>query len=83
MSPLAYGEIEAPTPERAASPAAGSPADEAGKGLRTAPRDALIAASTPDARLDRAFGVHRAGDRGRRELGVPDAAPTCDWPGSP
>ena len=37
-------------------------ADRAGKGLRTAPRDALIALSTPAAGLGRAFGVHRAMD---------------------
>ena len=36
--------------------------DRLGKGLRTAPRDALIAASTPAASLGRAFGVHRALD---------------------
>ncbi len=37
-------------------------ADRAGKGLRTAPRDALITLSTPSADLGRAFGVHRAMD---------------------
>ncbi|MBB5960175.1 MFS family permease [Saccharothrix tamanrassetensis] len=37
-------------------------ADRAGKGLRTAPRDALITLSTPTADLGRAFGVHRAMD---------------------
>ncbi|QFU94120.1 MFS transporter [Amycolatopsis sp. YIM 10] len=36
--------------------------DRAGKGLRTAPRDALITLSTPPGRLGRAFGVHRAMD---------------------
>ncbi|XVV06473.1 MFS transporter [Actinosynnema sp. CA-248983] len=36
--------------------------DRAGKGLRTAPRDALITLSTPSADLGRAFGVHRAMD---------------------
>lgn len=37
--------------------------DRAGKGLRTAPRDALVAAAVPDHRsLGRAFGVHRALD---------------------
>jgi MFS family permease len=36
--------------------------DRLGKGLRTAPRDAIIAASTPPAHLGRAFGVHRALD---------------------
>ncbi|MGC0415606.1 MFS transporter [Embleya sp. AB8] len=37
-------------------------ADRTGKGLRTAPRDALISLSTPTADLGRAFGVHRAMD---------------------
>jgi MFS family permease len=36
--------------------------DRAGKGLRTAPRDALITLSTPSGDLGRAFGVHRAMD---------------------
>jgi MFS family permease len=36
--------------------------DRLGKGLRTAPRDALIAASSPLASLGQAFGVHRALD---------------------
>jgi MFS family permease len=36
--------------------------DRLGKGLRTAPRDAIIAASTPERGLGRAFGVHRALD---------------------
>ncbi|MFH8894343.1 MFS transporter [Streptomyces sp. NPDC017949] len=37
-------------------------ADRAGKGLRTAPRDALITLSAPSDALGRAFGVHRAMD---------------------
>jgi MFS family permease len=36
--------------------------DRIGKGIRTAPRDAIIAAATPPAILGRAFGVHRALD---------------------
>jgi MFS family permease len=36
--------------------------DRVGKGIRTAPRDAIIAASTPPARLGLAFGFHRAMD---------------------
>lgn len=36
--------------------------DRVGKGLRTAPRDALIAAAVPPARLGTAFGFHRAMD---------------------
>ncbi|SDZ18561.1 Major Facilitator Superfamily protein [Amycolatopsis xylanica] len=37
-------------------------ADRTGKGLRTAPRDALISLSSEPASLGRAFGVHRAMD---------------------
>jgi MFS family permease len=37
-------------------------ADRAGKGIRTAPRDALISLSAPRERLGVAFGVHRALD---------------------
>jgi MFS family permease len=37
-------------------------ADRAGKGLRTAPRDALVAGSTDAEHRGLAFGVHRAGD---------------------
>lgn len=36
--------------------------DRIGKGIRTAPRDALIAAHTPPEMLGTAFGVHRAMD---------------------
>lgn len=36
--------------------------DRCGKGLRTAPRDALITLSAPPEALGRAFGVHRAMD---------------------
>lgn len=37
-------------------------ADRTGKGLRAAPRDAMITLSTPPESLGRAFGVHRAMD---------------------
>ncbi|MBB4967138.1 MFS transporter [Saccharothrix violaceirubra] len=37
-------------------------ADRAGKGLRSAPRDALISLATPPDRLGAAFGVHRTMD---------------------
>ncbi|SHN33350.1 MFS transporter [Actinacidiphila paucisporea] len=37
-------------------------ADRTGKGLRTAPRDALISLSSPPQTRGRAFGVHRAMD---------------------
>jgi MFS family permease len=36
--------------------------DRAGKGVRTAPRDALIAAASPGSQLGRSFGVHRSLD---------------------
>jgi MFS family permease len=37
-------------------------ADRAGKGIRTAPRDALLAESVPETHRGRAFGLHRAAD---------------------
>ena len=37
-------------------------ADRTGKGIRTAPRDAMISLSTPPDQLGTAFGVHRAMD---------------------
>jgi MFS family permease len=43
--------------------------DRIGKGIRTAPRDALISASTPKAELATAFGVHRALDAAGAMLG--------------
>jgi MFS family permease len=43
--------------------------DRTGKGLRTAPRDALIAAAAPAGGLGRAFGVHRAMDTAGALLG--------------
>jgi MFS family permease len=36
--------------------------DRMGKGVRSAPRDALISASVPESTLGRAFGFHRTGD---------------------
>ncbi|GLZ81997.1 MFS transporter [Actinorhabdospora filicis] len=44
-------------------------ADRLGKGVRTAPRDALIAAATPPGALGRAFGVHRTLDTAGALLG--------------
>jgi MFS family permease len=41
---------------------AGRVVDRFGKGVRSAPRDALIADSVPPESLGRAFGFHRAGD---------------------
>jgi MFS family permease len=37
--------------------------DRTGKGLRTAPRDALIADSIPESRSGKAFGIHRTIDQ--------------------
>lgn len=47
-------------------------ADRLGKGIRTAPRDALIAGSVDDAQNQRglAFGLHRAGDTAGAFLGL-------------
>lgn len=44
-------------------------ADRTGKGLRTAPRDALISLSCPPGEQGRAFGVHRAMDTAGALLG--------------
>ncbi|MET9484967.1 MFS transporter [Streptomyces sp. NPDC006638] len=52
--------------------------DRTGKGLRTAPRDAMISLSTPPERLGRAFGVHRAMDTTGALLG-PLAAFAVLW----
>ncbi len=43
--------------------------DRLGKGIRTAPRDALISLSSPRAELATAFGVHRALDTAGAMLG--------------
>jgi MFS family permease len=43
--------------------------DRAGKGIRTAPRDAMISLSTPRDQLGTAFGVHRAMDTTGAVLG--------------
>ncbi len=44
--------------------------DRFGKGVRTAPRDALIADSTAEERRGRAFGLHRALDTAGAVVGV-------------
>jgi MFS family permease len=44
--------------------------DRAGKGMRTAPRDALIADSVQDGDRGLAFGLHRAGDTAGAVLGL-------------
>ncbi|NBE57005.1 MFS transporter, partial [Streptomyces boluensis] len=53
-------------------------ADRIGKGVRTAPRDALISLSSPPEHLGRAFGVHRAMDTTGALLG-PLAAFALLW----
>lgn len=43
--------------------------DRVGKGIRTAPRDAIIAESTPNSHLGRAFSFHRAMDTAGAVIG--------------
>ncbi len=45
-------------------------ADRTGKGIRTAPRDALVADSTPEHQRGLAFGLHRAGDTAGAVVGL-------------
>ncbi len=45
-------------------------ADRVGKGIRTAPRDALVADSIDEERRGLAFGFHRAADTGGAVLGL-------------
>lgn len=57
-------------------------ADRVGKGIRTSPRDALIADSTPPAHRGRAFGFHRAMDHLGAAIGpVLAMAFLWFWPG--
>ena len=49
-------------------------ADRVGKGLRTSPRDALLAASVPAERRGLAFGLHRAMDNAGAVIGPVTAA---------
>jgi MFS family permease len=49
-------------------------ADRLGKGLRSAPRDALLSRSVPPARLGAAFGLHRAFDNAGAVVGPLAAA---------
>jgi MFS family permease len=48
--------------------------DRLGKGIRTAPRDALVADSIDEKQRGLAFGVHRAGDTAGAFLGIGFAA---------
>ena len=45
-------------------------ADRVGKGIRTAPRDALVADSIDDHHRGLAFGLHRAGDTAGAAVGI-------------
>jgi MFS family permease len=49
-------------------------ADRVGKGIRTSPRDALLADSTPEDRRGFAFGLHRAADTAGAFTGLVIAA---------
>jgi MFS family permease len=49
-------------------------ADRLGKGIRTAPRDALVAGSVEEKQRGLAFGIHRAGDTAGAFLGLLIAA---------
>ncbi len=53
--------------------------DRVGKGVRTAPRDALVADVTPEHERGRAFGFNRAGDRLGGFLGLGLAAAIVYW----
>ena len=56
-------------------------ADRVGKGLRTAPRDALIADSVPPGIRGRAFGFHRAADHAGAVVGPLLAWALLGWGG--
>ena len=53
--------------------------DRAGKGIRTAPRDALIADSTDESQRGRAFGLHRAMDTSGAIIGPLIALGLLAW----
>lgn len=53
--------------------------DRVGKGLRTAPRDAMVADATPAALRGRAYGLHRAFDNGGAMGGALLAAACLAW----
>lgn len=57
--------------------------DRVGKGVRGAPRDALLAASTPVAYRGRAFGFHRAADNAGAVIGPLIALACLNWLGLP
>ncbi len=53
--------------------------DRVGKGVRTAPRDALLADSVRSNRRGRAFGLHRAADTAGAVLGLGGALAVVWW----
>ena len=57
--------------------------DRVGKGIRGAPRDALLAASTPVEFRGRAFGFHRAADHAGAVVGPLIALACLQWLGMP
>lgn len=57
--------------------------DRVGKGIRGAPRDALLAASTPVEHRGRAFGFHRAADHAGAVVGPLIALVCLQWMGMP
>ncbi|WP_211218637.1 MFS transporter [Thermithiobacillus tepidarius] len=58
-------------------------ADRVGKGLRSAPRDALVADSAPPQIMGYAYGYHRALDNGGAVLGSLAAAAVIYWAALP
>lgn len=57
--------------------------DRVGKGVRGAPRDALLAASVPAEQRGRAFGFHRAADHAGAVVGPLVALACLQWLGMP
>lgn len=57
--------------------------DRVGKGIRGAPRDALLAASTPAEFRGRAFGFHRSADHAGAVVGPLIALACLQWIGMP
>lgn len=57
--------------------------DRVGKGIRGAPRDALLAASVPARQRGRAFGFHRAADHAGAVVGPLVALACLQWAGMP
>jgi len=57
--------------------------DRVGKGIRGAPRDALLAAAVPAALRGRAFGFHRAADHAGAVVGPLVALACLQWFGMP